>query len=298
MMPASSQLTVIVVAYGPAEPLKVCLGSIGRSHPVVVVDNGGSADTRQVVEAAGATYVDAGRNLGFAAGVNLALEVRPGSGDVLLVNPDATVDPGCIEALRHALEGDQGLACVAPRLLNTNGDREVQGSWPLPSPRWMLLDAFGLARYVREPQFLIGAVLLISSRALDEIGPFDERFFLYAEEADWQRRALDRGWRVRVVPEAVARHTGRGTGGDPRWREAAFQASVERYIRKWHGPWGWFSFRVGGSLAATRRMVQGDARRRSAARNRLSLYLRGPERVAYALGVPLSPVSSDTATPS
>ena len=67
---------VVVVAYGAPELLDECLRGLGGRFPVVVVDNSSDPSVRSVVEGHGATYIDPGRNLGFAAGVNLGLARR------------------------------------------------------------------------------------------------------------------------------------------------------------------------------------------------------------------------------
>jgi GT2 family glycosyltransferase len=121
-------------------------------------------------------------------------------------------------------------------------------------------------------------VLLLRAAALDEVGPFDERFFLYAEETDWQKRASDLGWRVALCPSVTATHVGAGTGGDTTEREAHFHASLERYMRKHYGTTGWWLFRTGvlaGSLLRAL-LVPGERGRRAAARFRL--YRVGPCR--------------------
>ncbi len=71
----------------------------------------------------------------------------------------------------------------------------------------------GLGRLRRRVDFVIGSVLLVRSEALDEVGPFDEQFFLYAEETDWQRRARDLGWACGPLPRG---HRGPRRGGDRR----------------------------------------------------------------------------------
>ena len=186
------------------------------------------------------------------------------------------------------------MACVAPVLLDAGNERVIRSSWPFPTPGRAWLDALGLGRFVPQGEFLIGAVLMMSGEALRNIGTFDERFFLYAEETDWQKRAAGRGWGIRQVKAATARHVGAGAGGDPMWREAAFLAGVERYIRKWFGPPGWAVFRVGAGLAAARRTFGGTIGQRAAARRRLAIYIREPENVANKFRVPLLPISEDS----
>ena len=115
------------------------------------------------------------------------------------------------------------------------------------------------------------------------VGPFDERFFLYAEETDWQRRASDLGWEVALCPDAVATHVGAGTGGEQSERDAHFHASNERYVRKHYGPTGWLVFRAGVMAGSSVRalFLPGDRGRRAAARFRL--YLTGPLKAESGL---------------
>jgi len=284
----SPALHAVVVAYGPPELLETCLASLDGAVPVIVVDNGSSLSTRAVAERHGARYVDPGQNLGFAAGVNravaelatLALEHgRPP--DVLLVNPDATVTPVVVDHLHRVLASDPGLAAVAPAQRRPDGAEADRVCWPFPSPSGMWLQATGLGRLRRQRcQFLIGSVLLIKGVALFEIGGFDERFFLYAEETDWQRRATLAGWRVRYCPEVAAVHLGAGTDNDLSRRETRFHAANERYIRKWFGWTGWYSFRLAHILGALARVVLCSGEHRESASTRLRLYVLGPDRVA------------------
>jgi GT2 family glycosyltransferase len=126
---------------------------------------------------------------------------------------------------------------------------------------------------------VIGSVLLLRAEALAQLGGFDERFFLYAEEADWAYRAHRLGWRHAGVPQARAMHVGAGTGGDPRRREAHFHASQERYLRKHFGALGWQWARLGQWLGASARAILLPGDRGQAARRRAALYRLGPVRV-------------------
>ncbi len=270
-------LEVLVVAYGSPDLLDECLGALGNAYPVVVVDNSSSPATRQVVESHSARYVDAGANLGFAGGVNLGLDHRAHpDGDVLLLNPDARVTGTDVGRLQRRLHSDDRLAGVAPAQIDPSDGATARVEWPFPTPAGVWIEAVGLGRLRRRPGFLIGSVLLLRAEALREIGRFDDRFFLYAEETDWQRRAADRGWRMAVCPEVTATHLGAGTGGDSAERELHFHASHERYIRKHYGTPGWWIYRTGVMVgAAGRALVLPGARGRAEAA-RFQLYRQGP----------------------
>jgi GT2 family glycosyltransferase len=281
--PPGRPVRVVIVAYGAADLLDECLASLGGGPPVLIVDNSSDAAVRSVASRRGVGYVDPGANLGFAGGVNLGLESR-GDDDVLLVNPDAAVTPDEIERLSRCLHAEDRLACVAPVQVSPTTGAPERVAWPFPTPAGAWVDAVGLGRLRRREDFLIGSVLLLRSEALDDVGRFDERFHpLYAEETDWQRRAWQRGWTVRLCPDARATHVGAGTGGDATAREVHFHAAQERYIRKHHGSAGWAVYRAAALTGAAGRALvrRGEGGRSAAARARL--YWRGPERVERAL---------------
>jgi GT2 family glycosyltransferase len=231
----------------------------------------------------GAEYIDPGDNLGFGGGVNVGLRrLLGGPGrDVLLLNPDAAVTTDDLDTLAgylHAPENER-VGAVAPRLESGDG-REQRVVWPFPSPARAWVEAFGLGRMPARRTFVIGAVLLLKWEALCRVGLFDERFFLYAEEVDWQRRAVALGWRSAVCNEVFASHIGAGTSDDPLRREVLFHAAHEIYIRKWYGRTGWWIYRSAACLGAAARAVLLRRERRAEARRRALLYLRGPRRSA------------------
>jgi GT2 family glycosyltransferase len=281
---SKSGVDVVVVAFGAPQLLEACLAALGGMLPVTVVDNSSRADVRAVSDRHGVRYVDPGCNLGFAGGVNVGLAHRPSdTGDVLLLNPDAEVTPDQIARLARCLHARPGLACVAPRQVDGRGGGEDRVGWPFPTPAGAWLEAMGLGRLRRKVEFVIGSVLLIRGDVLNEVGAFDERFFLYAEETDWQRRAADHGWGVAVCAEVTAVHLGAGTGGDTAAREAHFHASHERYVRKHFGSRGWTVYRFAVLTGAALRALLLSGQRARSAADRFHLYRRGPCRVEAEL---------------
>lgn len=275
---ATRPVEVVVVAYGSPDLLRRALEPV-RGLPVTVVDNSSMPEIAALCTELGVRYLDPGRNGGFAAGVNAGLADRlaPGA-DVLLLNPDAAISRADIDRLERALRARPDLASVGPVQVDDDG-RPARVDWWLPSPAGTWLEAIGLARLRRDPPYVIGSVLLLRAEALAQVGGFDERFFLYAEEADWAYRAHRLGWRHAAVPEARAVHVGAGTGGDPRRREAHFHASQERYLRKHYGALGWQWARLGQWVGASARSLVLPGDRGRAARRRAAIYRLGPVRV-------------------
>jgi glycosyltransferase involved in cell wall biosynthesis/GT2 family glycosyltransferase len=275
---AEREVHAVVVAYGPSEDLDETLQHLGGSMPVTVVDNSGNAATRAVCEKHGADYLDSGGNVGFAAGVNIALKALSAVGstaDVLLLNPDARVAPDGVEAMAQELRSDTHLAAVGAEQVRPGTQEPVRVWWPFPTPWGAWIEALGLGALRKSKGFAIGSVLLLRREAIDRIGTLDERFFLYAEEVDWQRRAKKAGWRIAVAP-VLASHAGGATGGEPDRREAHFYASAERYVRKHYGSFGWATYRTANVVGAGLRALVLPGDRGDAARRRRKLFVDGP----------------------
>jgi GT2 family glycosyltransferase/glycosyltransferase involved in cell wall biosynthesis len=157
-------------------------------------------------------------NLGFAAGMNAGIEtLHAGCDRFLLLNSDATVEPGAVRRLAEALE-DETVAAAGPLILRKDDGRvESCGArFDLRSGRQSLGrhgERRTAAERSRDVEGLSGAALMISRRALERIGPFDEDYFFSFEETDWCRRARDAGLRLVLVQGAVAHHWGSATIG-------------------------------------------------------------------------------------
>lgn len=169
------------------------------------------------------TVIDAPGNVGFGAGNNLAFARARGE-YVMLVNPDLTVFAGELQKLLAFAEVHPDIGLFGPKVLNP--DRSLQRSFHrFPSPliplyrrtrlgqtargkreveRYLMLDADPSA--VQDVDGLFGAAILIRREALEAIGHFDERFFMYFEDVDLCRRAWESGWRVCYAPVAEFVH--------------------------------------------------------------------------------------------
>ncbi|MGH1561913.1 glycosyltransferase [Mumia sp. DW29H23] len=271
---------VLVVAYGDPAMLDDCLAALGGALPVLVVDNSSAAAVAEVAARHGAAYLDPGANLGFGAGVNVGVRALHATGerpDLLLLNPDARMDAKAVAAMQEVAHRGR-VAAVGVSQVDPATGRPARVLWPFPSPVGAWVEAFGLGRLRRREDFAIGSMLLLRADAWDDVGPMDERFFLYAEETDWQKRARERGWTI-AVADAETSHVGAGTGGDPARREAWFHASLEAFVRKHHGRRGWRVFRAGMVTGAAVRGWVLPGERGAAARRRRDLYLAGPATV-------------------
>ncbi|MEX2659937.1 MAG: glycosyltransferase family 2 protein [Acidimicrobiales bacterium] len=273
------RLDVVIVTYRSATYLPVCLEALSNDAHVVVVENASGDDAPELAETAGAKVVRNATNRGFAAAANQGASM--GSGEVVLfLNPDAVVGEADLSKLVTTLESDEELAAVGPRLVSPDGV-EQRPWWAFPSPSSTWLEALGLHRVRRWAEadgqgFVVGACMLVRRSALDEVDGFDERFWLYGEEADLCRRLWGAGWTVRLVSEATALHIGGASGetvSDVTFEH--FQRGAEHFIAKHHGRWGLLSHRLGLLVGSALRLpvlvLRGD--RRAALRRKMVVRL-------------------------
>jgi hypothetical protein len=236
-MKTSPDLSVIVVTYNGRElalaTLRSALAASGDARVQwIVVDNGSADGTPEAIESEfpDVTLVRSD-NRGFAAGNNVGLE-RAAGRYVLLLNPDVEIEQGTLAELVEAMDKrpDVGLASVVHR----GSDGRLQPSirrFPsvardfgesLFASRWPMLRTLQELEtrpeaYAREHSvdWMVGAFLIARSEALADVGPMDERFFLYSEEVDWCYRFGSAGWDVRHLPVMeIVHHAGRRDRGD------------------------------------------------------------------------------------
>ncbi len=276
---------VVVVAYGSPDLLVDALEGLEHRFPVTIVDNSSSVETAAVARAYGAAYIDPGSNLGFGAGVNVALEALAARGlsdrDVLLLNPDARIAPAGVDAMHALLHADRRLAAVGATQTEPDSGDDVRVWWPFPTPARAWREAVGLGRFTTARDFAIGSILMLRAEALHEVGGFDEQFFLYAEETDWQKRARDLGWSIDVAT-VQATHVGGATSSDGVRREELFFASMQRFLRKHSGERGWRSFRLAMITGASVRSLVLRGERGQSARRRRDLFRGTAARVTSA----------------
>jgi GT2 family glycosyltransferase len=242
-------VSALVVTRDGGPLLDACLGALRTAlAPVdaelIVVDNSAAG-----VDAGTAAVLSEGRNLGFAGGVARGLEAAAGEW-VLLVNDDAEVEPGAVQALLAA-------GRAAPRAGTVTGQVRFHARRDVINTAGLVVDRLGVA-YDRlagapahdggpvEEVFGASACVALYRRAmLDAIGGFDASFFAFGEDADVAWRARMAGWSALYAPGAVAYHHGSATAGEAspakyflvgrnRMRLLAKNAPTGQLLR-----WGW-----------------------------------------------------------
>ena len=229
----SLDVSVVIVNYNAGIELARALESIAvdfgaRPWEAVIVDNASSDDSSAAVKrfAPHARVLRNEQNLGFARGVNQGLAATSAP-VVLIINPDCCLVAGAFASLLHELDRSPTHAIVGPRILNPDGS--AQGSARgdpdmltglfgrttiarrlLPnlaaSRRNVVVDPGGSNTPSLAVDWLSGACMLARRDVLLQAKGFDERYFLYWEDADLCRRVRTLGYQVRYVPVATAIH--------------------------------------------------------------------------------------------
>jgi N-acetylglucosaminyl-diphospho-decaprenol L-rhamnosyltransferase len=243
----------VVVSYNVRDLLVECLASLRADgiEEIVVVDNASSDGSVDAVRAAdpGASVIALTDNLGFGAAANRGVAATS-TPVVLVMNPDLVVEPGANKALVEALEGDLRLGLVGPRIDTPDGQvypsarrfpdiLEAAGHgflgfvWPNNpySRRYRMLD-WDHDRPA-DVDWVAGTYLAVRRVAWDQLGGFDERYFMYLEDVDLCWRMWRTGWRVGYAPEARITHAiGQSTDQTPYRMIVAHHRSLLRYSVK------------------------------------------------------------------
>jgi len=214
---------VVVVAYRSGAHLRQCVEPLcaHAGISVCVVDNACPDDSPAAVADLPLLTVAMGRNAGFGSGCNAG--ARLGSAPaVLFLNPDARIGPDAALELAARLRDDPSLGAVGPAIVGDDGSVHISAR-RVPRLRSAFGEALFLHRllpwtqwtteFVRRPvagevEWLSGAALCVRRASLEEIGGFDERFFLYSEDTDLCARLRQAGRRVVYDPDVSAKHAG------------------------------------------------------------------------------------------
>ncbi|MBI2844035.1 MAG: glycosyltransferase family 2 protein [Armatimonadetes bacterium] len=226
------RLSIAIVNWNTSSLLEACLNSIYRRAPgfgfeVIVVDNASADFDADAFRARfpDARFIQNDSNLGYAKGNNQAIEGS--SGDyILLLNPDTEVTSGALERLVEFMESHSDAAAAGCRLVRPDGSVE-RSCRSFPDPAKVCFEFLGLSRlfprsrvfgayrmtwfgYDREIEVdqPMGSCLIISRKAIDEIGLIDEDFPIFFNEVDWLYRAKAGGWKVYFTPAAEVIHHG------------------------------------------------------------------------------------------
>lgn len=238
--------------------LRDCLASLKPDlerlrAEVYVVDNASADGSAEMVarEFAWAILIRSSRNLGYAAGNNLALRRARGR-HVLLLNPDTVLPPGALVDTVALLDASPEIGALGPKLVRADGGLDLACRRSFPSPEVAFFRLFGLARlFPGSPRFarynllhldpdraidvdsVCGAFMLVRREVVEQVGLLDESFRMYGEDLDWAYRIKQAGWRIRYDPAVVVLHyKGQSSRQRPVRSLLAFYQAMALFYRK------------------------------------------------------------------
>jgi GT2 family glycosyltransferase len=256
----TAELSILIVSWNCKRMLADCLDSLrdqlsSYRHEIIVVDNASSDGTSEMIRRnyPDVVFLESGANLGFARGNNLALAVTHGK-YIFLINPDVVVVSDCFRSMLQYLEEHREVGMMGPQIVGSDGG--IQRSCMREPTLWnQLCRALALDRFatrsrtfagylmgdfqhdaIREVEILNGCFWLVRREALQQVGPLDDRFWMYGEDLDWCRRFRAAGWKIVFFPEAQTVHYG---GGSSKQASLFCYVQMQRadlqYWRKYHG---------------------------------------------------------------
>jgi len=250
-------ISIIIVNYKSRGLTLSCLKSIKEadwsalSHEIIVVDNASNDYLQDILawQYPEVEFVQSKINLGMGGGNNLGLARAKGK-YLVIMNPDTLVFKDTFKQLYGYMEANQEVGVVGPKQFSP--DKSIQAScfrWhSLLTPlyrRTFLGGMFGqkdLARFLMvdfdknqtmDVDWLLGSFLFMRRSALEQVGGFDQRFFLYFEDTDLCRRFWQKNWRVVYCPDASIIHNHCRASASTPWYKFFTSTTTRSHVASW-----------------------------------------------------------------
>ncbi|MGA8940213.1 MAG: glycosyltransferase family 2 protein [Acidobacteriaceae bacterium] len=290
---AMPSVVVIVLNWNGWKDTVACLEALANieyaNMSAVVVDNGSSDESVARIREAfpQVKLIETGSNLGFAGGVNAGIrDAFSGQSDyVWLLNNDAAPLPAALAALVCKAQSDPRFAEVGSVLIYADRPDVVQAWGGGQVNRWM-----GRATHATRRHddgwfdYMTAASVLLRRQSLEEVGLFDESFFLYWEDTDLSIRLRLKNWKLGVAADAFVLHRENGSTGRNRHMVDRFSTtSGIRFLRK-HSPVPWLSIPIFLTLRIAKRLLRGSLSGVGAIIGGLSDYNRLADRGRFSKG--------------
>jgi N-acetylglucosaminyl-diphospho-decaprenol L-rhamnosyltransferase len=251
-------ISVVIVSYRVRDLLRACLASVQRNtagctYEVIVVENASGDESAEMVrrEFPDVRLLALEQNIGFAAGSNLGAQAATGE-HVLMLNPDTELVGDTLTALLAYAREHPDAGLIGGRTLNPAGELDPGSCWGAQSLWSLVCFASGMSTvFKRSPLFnpeslggwsrdtarevdIVTGCLCLSPRVVwDELGGFDETFFMYGEDADLAARALKAGYRPAITPDAVIVHYVGASSLSVEKREMTLRCRVALVRKHW-----------------------------------------------------------------
>ena len=226
----SHTISTIIVNYNAGPLLRKCVDSLlacPLDIEIIVVDNASSDASLDGLQDLSQVCVIRNRaNVGFAAACNIGVQASSAP-FLLFLNPDCFFQPDAIAPLLASLQSGDRVGMVGGLLVNEDGTEQGGGRRAVPTPWRSFVRAFGLQRFANrwpkifydfhlhkqplpvgpiEVEAISGACMLVKRDVMEDVGLWDEGYFLHCEDLDWCMRFRQKGWKILFVPDARISH--------------------------------------------------------------------------------------------
>lgn len=225
-------ISAIIVNYNAGPILTQCVQAVlQQAEQVLVIDNASSDSSLFELESRFSAdnhlrIVRQNSNTGFAAGCNAGLGTAT-QPYILFLNPDCILQENSLQRMLQVMASDPRIGMVGGYLVNPDGTEQGGGRRAIPTPWRAFVRAFGLHHLEKysprlffdfhlnkkplpqvptEVEAISGALMLVRRQAIDDVGPWDEQYFLHCEDLDWCMRFQQKGWKIVFVPDAPVIH--------------------------------------------------------------------------------------------
>lgn len=253
-------VSIIIVNYKTRGLLKYCLKNILElnlplSYEIIIVDNNSRDGSVEMVKSLYLSnpkvkLIESKENLGYSAGNNFGIKEAQGK-YLLIFNSDIKPLAGSIEKLYHFMEAHSRVGLAGPKLINADGTLQYScfyfPTFAIPIYRRTPLGRVSFAKkkvdwYLMKKwnhddggvvNWLLGSALIVRSSALEKVGLFDEKFYLYFSDVDWARRFWLNNYQVYYVSESKMIHLHRRESVDTDWLRSLFKRTTRIHIKEW-----------------------------------------------------------------
>ncbi|MBS0588487.1 MAG: glycosyltransferase family 2 protein [Proteobacteria bacterium] len=225
-------ISIIIVNHNAGSILSRCIATtLPQAQQIIIIDNASSDSSLKELESHfplenHLQIIRLKHNVGFAAGCNTGLKAAT-QPYILFLNPDCILNEGSLQRMAQVLESDANTGMAGGYLVNPDGSEQGGGRRAIPTPWRAFVRAFGLYRLEKywpqlffdfhlnkqplpqtpiEVEAISGALMLVRRQAIDDVGLWDEQYFLHCEDLDWCMRFKQKNWKIVFVPDAPAVH--------------------------------------------------------------------------------------------
>lgn len=264
-------VSIIIVNYNVRYFAEQCLRSVFAAQgslniEVILIDNASADHSIEHLKPLfpEVHFIENTENIGFGRANNIALRQAQGK-YFLILNPDTLLQEDTLSQMCRYMEENQRAGVIGPKILNRYGGFDITSKRGLPTPWVAFCRVSGLsAMFPKSPLFgrydllyldedtpsevdsLVGSCMMVRQQVYNEVGGFDERFFMYGEDIDWSYRIKLAGWEVHYAPTTKIVHfRGESTRRSNINRDKAFYSAMHMFVDKhFRQRYSWFGHQL------------------------------------------------------